>query len=156
MMPNDPTASLASTRAAGFGATLRLRDLAVTPNDLIVGQLARASSESGLHSLLRDQTEAWVAELDILRTAAARLAQRVPESGNWQIVLEFEIPRSGRRADAVLLAGDLILVVEFKIGEAEFTAAARRQVEDYALDLADFHLLSHDRQIIPMLVASQA
>jgi hypothetical protein len=154
MNPPVPLISSAAFRTAGFGAALRLRDLPDTPNDLILGQLARASSESGLHSLLHDQTDAWIKELDVLRAAAIQLRHRLPASHDWQLVLEFEIPRSGRRADAVLLADDLILVVEFKVGEADFTAAARRQVEDYALDLADFHLLSHNRQIVPILVAT--
>jgi hypothetical protein len=126
------------------------------PNDLILGQLSRTASESGIHSLLSDQTSAWTAELDLIRSLAARLAEHFADSGQWHVVLEFDIPRLGRRADAVLLAADLIFVIEFKIGETEFTAAARRQVEDYALDLSDFHRLSHDRQIVPLLVATRA
>ena len=105
---------------------------------------------------MHDQTDAWIAEIGLLRQMATHLAQRLPHSQRWQLVLEFEIPRSGRRADAILIADDLILVIEFKIGESDYPAAARRQVEDYALDLADFHQLSHDRQIIPLLIATGA
>jgi hypothetical protein len=64
--------------------------------------------------------------------------------------------RLGRRLDAVLVGESAIFVLEFKIGSAVFDAAARRQVEDYALDLQDFHAGSKGQIIIPILVASEA
>src|ERR1700683_3243888 len=55
------------------------------------------------------------------------------------IFLEFNIPRMGRRIDAVLLIGPVVFVVEFKVGEATFGRAAIDQAWDYALDLKNFH-----------------
>jgi hypothetical protein len=49
----------------------------------------------------------------------------------------------GRRIDVVLLIGHVIFVVEFKVGETEFTNSASDQVFDYALDLKNFHESSH-------------
>ena len=95
MSPAEGITSSTAARSAGFGATLRLGELRTTPNDLVLGQLARTASESGLHSLIHDQTDAWIAELNLLRLAASRLADRLPASQNWELVLEFEIPRSG-------------------------------------------------------------
>jgi hypothetical protein len=70
--------------------------------------------------------------------------------------LEYPIPRRQKRIDAVLLAGENILVLEFKIGGTTYDASARRQVEDYALDLRDFHEWSHGHTIIPLLIATNA
>ena len=62
-------------------------------------------------------------------------------------------PRRQRRIDAVILAGSLIFVLEFKSGPVGESLAAARQVEDYALDLAYFHKPSHNRIISPVLIA---
>ncbi|MGK4455947.1 hypothetical protein, partial [Klebsiella pneumoniae] len=62
----------------------------------------------------------------------------------------------GKRADAVLILGRVIFVLEFKDGEADYAAAAIEQVEDYALDLKNFHEGSHDLAIVPVLVPLDA
>ncbi len=48
------------------------------------------------------------------------------------------------------------LVLEFKIGADAHTNADRRQVEDYALDLQDFHAGSRHHPIVPILIATRA
>ncbi len=48
------------------------------------------------------------------------------------------------------------MVVECKVGSGVFTAADRRQVEEYALDLRDFHAQSHRRRIVPLLWSTNA
>lgn len=68
--------------------------------------------------------------------------------------MEYEIPRRQRRIDAVLIADTIVLVIEFKVGATSFERAALWQVEDYALDLRDFHKESHGRVIVPVLVAT--
>jgi hypothetical protein len=70
--------------------------------------------------------------------------------------LEYPIPRRGKRIDAVILAEDLIVVVEFKCGSRKYDREARLQVEDYCLDLRDFHGESRQRILVPVLVASHA
>jgi hypothetical protein len=47
------------------------------------------------------------------------------------------------RADAVLLIGPVVFVVEFKVGKQTFDRPAEEQVWDYALDLKNFHEASH-------------
>jgi hypothetical protein len=56
----------------------------------------------------------------------------------------------------VLLAEDVIFVVEFKVGAVKFDSASKWQVEDYALDLRDFHVASEGRTIVPILVATES
>jgi hypothetical protein len=72
------------------------------------------------------------------------------------ILIEFSIPRMGRRIDAVLLIGPVVFVLEFKVGDTVFDRAAVDQVWDYALDLKNFHEASHAAPIVPILIATSA
>jgi hypothetical protein len=54
------------------------------------------------------------------------------------------------------LTGPAILVLEFKVGERQFSLHALDQVVDYALDLKNFHEPSHKCTIAPILIATGA
>ncbi len=54
------------------------------------------------------------------------------------------------------LIRSVIFVVEFKVGEDEFTAGALAQVSDYALDLKNFHETSHALAVAPIVVPTKA
>ncbi|MGH9415211.1 MAG: DUF2075 domain-containing protein [Terriglobales bacterium] len=95
-----------------------------------------------------DQRGAWEASIVLLQAALAGL--------DGHLFLEFEIPRMGSRADAIVLLGPLVVVIEFKVGASEFLRADRNQVWDYALDLKNFHAGSHEWPILPVLVATEA
>jgi hypothetical protein len=101
------------------------------------------------HALEEPQRWAWVQQLAILKTSLTGQ----PEG---RIFLEFYIPRMGKRADAVLIAKNIVFVIEFKAGASGYVTAALDQVEDYALDLKNFHEGSHTAPIIPVLVATNA
>ncbi len=62
----------------------------------------------------------------------------------------------GKRADAVLIAGNIVFVIEFKVGASAHASAAFDQVQDYALDLKNFHEGSHSVPIVPVLVSTNA
>ncbi len=115
-----------------------------TNPDTILGQLSRNSD----FSLLTTQKGAWLEQIEILRTELQGLT--------GSIFLEFNIPRMGRRIDAVVLIGPVVFVVEFKVGESGFDRAAVDQVWDYSLDLKNFHEASHTISIIPILIATNA
>ncbi|MCU0915302.1 MAG: DUF2075 domain-containing protein, partial [Planctomycetes bacterium] len=89
-----------------------------------------------------------MAEISLLQTHLTDL--------KGSLFLEFNIPRMGRRVDAVLLIGPLVFVIEFKVGESQFDRAAIDQVWDYALDLKNFHEASHSAAIVPVLIATEA
>jgi hypothetical protein len=101
------------------------------------------------HSLEEQQRWAWLQQISILK---ANLAGQ-PEG---RIFLEFYIPRMGKRADAVLISTNIVFVIEFKAGASEHTSSAFDQVEDYALDLKNFHEGSHSVPIVPVLVSTNA
>ena len=75
---------------------------------------------------------------------------------NGRVYFEYVIPRLGKRIDCVLLIEHVLFVIEFKVGETQFGAAAVDQVWDYALDLKNFHESSHDLPIAPILIATDA
>jgi hypothetical protein len=54
------------------------------------------------------------------------------------------------------LIGNAIIVVEFKFGAGRHENSGKWQVEDYALNLRDFHFESHGRTIVPILCATEA
>jgi len=120
-----------------------IADLRITDSVVIAGHLARHLV--GAHAISHpQQLRAWQRDIILLADAL----RDVP--ANWRLLLEYPLLRLGRRIDAVLLTDRAILVIEFK-GEA-VTQADHRQVEDYALDLFDFHAGSRRHPIVPILV----
>jgi len=95
------------------------------------------------------QKAAWLKQVDVMRRALAEVSA-------FTLYFEFSIPRMGKRADVVVVIGKSIFVIAFKVGQTSFDAAAILQVEDYALDLKNFHEGSHDLSIFPILVPSLA
>ncbi len=118
--------------------------------DSIVGRLSTVAGRAGTE-LTAEQLEAWRQQIAILRLAFEPSALL-----NGHLILEYPIPRRGKRIDAVVLAGDLVIVIEFKCGARSYDSGAQLQVEDYCLDLRDFHEGSNRRVLIPVLVATGA
>jgi hypothetical protein len=112
----------------------------------VLGHLA-ASAPANIESAQRD---AWVFQIRLLRSSLRGLSDR------GAVHFEYAIPRLGRRIDTVLLIDHVLFVVEFKVGEREFTLSAHDQVFDYALDLKNFHETTHALPVAPILVATEA
>ncbi len=98
------------------------------------------------------QLRAWDVSIGVLQDALRPL----PDAADWRLILEFPMRRLGRRIDALLITPRGTLVLEFKVGAEAHTNADRRQAEDYALDLQDFHAGSRHHPIVPILIATQA
>lgn len=127
-----------------------LRDFLSDSTSTIVGELAQANSAARF-PLTPDAIDAWRDQLPPLTTAIRELTEKYQSASDWQILLEYPIPMVGRRIDTVLLAHDLIIVIETKTGSSRTSAA--RQAEDYALSLACFHEGSAGRKIVPLVIA---
>jgi len=93
--------------------------------------------------------EAWKEEISILQEAV-----RVWKDGDGRIIFEYDIPRLGKRVDAVLLLNGIVFCLEFKVGESKILEADVDQVLDYALDLKNFHKFSQEKIIVPILIAT--
>jgi hypothetical protein len=133
--------SILSSRA-WYSATIL--DFLNTQPNAIIGQLAKNNE----FALIQTQRDAWLAQIELLQDKLVGL--------KGAIFFEFNIPRMGRRIDAVLICGPAIFVIEFKVGEGVFEKSAMDQVWDYALDLKNFHEGSHAAPIIPILIATAA
>jgi len=96
--------------------------------------------------------DAWRDQLPPLTLAVRALIEKFPSARDWRILLEYPIPMVGRRIDAVILAHDVIVVIETKTGNSR--TAAVRQVEDYALNLACFHEASAGLVIVPIVITA--
>lgn len=115
-----------------------------TESDVILGILVRNND----FNLEQTQRDSWLEEIVILKKAL--------ECFEGSIYFEYSIPRMGKRIDVVLIVGTAVFVLEFKIGEKEYTSYAIDQVWDYALDLKNFHSSSHKHYIAPILIATNA
>jgi Uncharacterized conserved protein (DUF2075) len=73
-----------------------------------------------------------------------------------RVFFEYDVPRVGKRIDVLVVLRHVVFVIEFKVGDSQFTASAHDQVWDYALDLKHFHETSHNIPIAPVLVATRA
>lgn len=122
------------------------RDFIETPYSSILGDL-----HDNYHGeTLTTTTEAWKSEILLLQEVL------VPwKDENARIIFEYDIPRLGKRIDVVLLLRGLVFCLEFKVGQSHVLQADVEQVMDYALDLKNFHLFSHDRTIVPILVPTE-
>ena len=109
----------------------------------IIGELTLASQ----HDINEETSSSWVEEIDTLKEALA------PFSGHGSVYFEYNIPRMGRRADVVAVIDGIVFVLEYKTAEQKFHRDAMVQVWDYALDLKNFQEGSHDRVLVPVLVA---
>ena len=72
------------------------------------------------YTLAPEQLSAWRLQLPVLRTALATLAALDPAAPAPWIHLEFDIPRLGRRVDAVLVTSTAVIPIEFKVGVKKF------------------------------------
>jgi hypothetical protein len=102
------------------------------------------------------QFDAWSTQLIVLRDALQKAIQTEHSASSWGILLEYPLLRLQRRLDVVVLCGKRVVVIEFKVNTPTYVPADARQVEDYALDLRDFHEGSHNLNIIPILCATEA
>lgn len=141
-LPHKATSPEVSSLRAWYSASIA--DFLKSSVDTIFAQLAKRND----FDLISTQRDAWIDQIEFLRSALNGLT--------GTLFLEFNIPRMGRRIDAVLLIGPVVFVVEFKVGEKEFERAAVEQVWDYALDLKNFHEASHLASLVPILIATNS
>jgi hypothetical protein len=113
--------------------------------DQILGLLAR-HHQFAVEEL---QKSAWLGQISILKHSLGAHT-------DGHILLEYSIPRMGKRVDAILLIAGIVILLEFKVGDSQYSAHALDQALDYALDLKNFHQQSHNLPIVPIVVATEA
>lgn len=129
---------------AYYSATLT--DFLTSSINEIVGSIHSncASSEIRIQ-----QSNTWEQEIRILKRQLNNLSDA-------RIIFEYTIPRMGKRVDVVVLFKNIVFILEFKCGDTEYRLSAVDQVDDYALDLRNFQKESHNKLLVPILVATRA
>ena len=120
-----------------------IKELAELSDHELLGVISAATE----FDVVIEQRDAWLGSIRILKESLVDL--------NGFVALEFVVPRIGSRADAVVILGSTIFVIEFKVGQSVALQGDRSQVWDYALDLKYFHAASHDARIAPILVPTE-
>lgn len=129
-------------------------DFLEAPNSKLVDSLAGKAVSHGLE-VTPNTYRSWEESIQFVRDLFVQLGTS-NETSEFGLLLEYEIPRRAVRPDAVLLIGDCVFVLEFKVGAERFDRASLMQVSDYALDLRDFHQQSHGKKVIPVLISTSA
>lgn len=95
------------------------------------------------------QKDAWIVQIRLFKNALSKY-------NDGSVIFEYTIPRVGGRIDNVVLLNDIIFVLEFKVGNETYLGSAATQARTYAIDLANFHEESHNKTIVPILIATDA
>ncbi len=123
-----------------------IEDFLHRPSDAILGNLTRGSP----FPIEATQRDAWLEQIRILSVTLE------PYCGRGKVYFEYGVPRLGKRIDVLLVIDQVIFVIEFKVGEANFSGSAIDQVFDYAVDLKNFHETTHHKPVAPILIATRA
>lgn len=128
--------------------TAAISDFVVDSNEKIIGYLNK------ILEFDRDveQEIAWEEEIVVLK----RVLGSRSEWSRGYILFEYAIPRLCGRIDAVVLLGQTVFVLEFKVGEKSYPIEAKKQVLEYCFDLKYFHEASEPLQIVPILVCTKS
>ena len=129
-----------------FAYKAKVNQFLVSQEDEILGQLA---NQHKFRQLEQQQINSW-------RHQIRELKQTLVGFSDATLLLEFEIPRIGKRVDGILILNGSILVLEYKVGAKTYDATSIDQAYDYALDLKNFHKASHHLTIVPVLIATDA
>lgn len=134
----------------GWAGTIR--DFMVADRDDVLADLAAHHRTLMLQNPAGSQIEAWLEEIELLKTSFTEIVATHDAASRWGLVLEYELPREGgRRPDCVLLAESNVVVMEFKSG-ADPVREYIDQVDAYARDLAEYHAATHGHPVVPVLV----
>jgi hypothetical protein len=128
-----------------------VRDFIDRPISEVVGTLSLHYAGQGFTDQKTDQTESWATDAARLQAALRQAVATSPHILNWLVLLEFTIPRKGKRIDVVLLTPRSITLLELKTGA--YASEALQQVEEYALLLHYFHKPSNQRRIFPFVLS---
>lgn len=126
-----------------------------TSTDQIVGTISLAYSNHHL-DLKKQQTKSWEATIEIIKKFYEESLKTIHDIEKWRVLYEYKIPRRSKRIDIVLLCQSLIFVIEVKNNQDNYSPSDIAQLEDYCLDLRDFHHGSYEKIIVPILLCTKA
>ena len=123
---------------------------AVTPPSAIVAKLRQFLSDAS-----REQVRAWDDSIPRLQTEVEKVREVRGGAGRYTAILEYQLPMESRRADAVFLLRESVLVIELK-GKSQPSDADVDQAHAYARDLRCYHAECENRAVHALLVPTRA
>ena len=103
----------------------------------------------------QSEVNSWQRTVPTLQREIGKVVEVDFGASKFTAVLEYELPMESRRADAVLLLHDGVVVIELK-GKSHSTDADIDQAHAYARDLRCYHRDCHERKVTPVLVPQQS
>lgn len=143
----DPDDSLDQARRGWDSDFVRF---ASTPSNAIVAKL-----RDFLSTASKEQVRAWDDSIPRLQTEVTQVREVREEAARYTAILEYELPLESRRADAVFLLHETVVVIELK-GKARPSDADIDQAHAYARDLRCYHAECEDRQVHALLIPTGA
>ena len=120
-----------------------------TPRSRILERLRRSYPESS-----REERRSWGDTVPRLQREVGEVVRVDTHYARCTAVLEYELPMESRRADAVLLLRESVVVIELK-GKRRPSDADVDQAHAYARDLRCYHRECHDRPVHAILVPTR-
>ncbi|MFN7614176.1 MAG: hypothetical protein ACK5P8_03165, partial [Phycisphaerae bacterium] len=143
-------ASVDASRLQGLSGrayyAARIGDFCAQHDDTVLAALTTSSA----FAIETAQRDAWREQIVVMREAL------IGVDADGLVAFEFAVPRMGKRIDVLVVVRGVVVVIEFKVGEREFTSDAMNQVWDYGLDMKNFHAGTHAAPVVPIVVATHA
>lgn len=123
---------------------------ASTPSNAIVAKLRRFLADAS-----KEQVHAWDDSVPRLQIEVDQVREVREEAGRYTAILEYQLPLESRRADAIFLLRESIVVIELK-GKARPSDADIDQAHAYARDLRCYHAECEERPVNALLIPTAA
>jgi hypothetical protein len=123
---------------------------ASTPSTAIVAKLRAFLFEAS-----REQVHAWDDSIPQLQTEVEQVRELREEAGRYTAILEYQLPMEERRADAIFLLRESVVVIELK-GKSRPSDADIDQAHAYARDLRCYHAECENRIVHALLIPTRA
>mgnify|MGYP001584633281 FL=1 len=149
---STPSTTRSDEKVGWFGT---VEDFVGSDRELILKKLIQWESTIFLKDSSPSQISAWENSINILHDRFKDLISVNQNSSKLTLIFEYILPREGgRRPDVVLLSKNNVLVFEFK----DYNIIKKDhidQVSAYSRDIKNYHHMSHEMSVIPILIATK-
>ena len=149
---STPSTTRSDEKVGWFGT---VEDFVGSDRELILKKLIQWESTIFSKDSNPSQISAWENSINILHDGFKDLISVNQNSSKLTLIFEYILPREGgRRPDVVLLSKNNVLVFEFK----DYNIIKKDhidQVSAYSRDIKNYHHMSHEMSVIPILIATK-
>jgi hypothetical protein len=118
---------------------------ASTPSNAIIAKLRNFLPDAS-----KEQARAWDDSIPRLQVEVEEVREVREEAARYTAILEYQLPLEPRRADAIFLLRESVVVIELK-GKSRASDADIDQAHAYARDLRYCHAECEDRHQLRLL-----